>query len=81
MEELVLGHILDVVILILTAIMCYWSVYTYVCETRGNNTAAKAAAKKFERKQRFERWREEPTRDNLLACIIVKVDPRTYRAF
>lgn len=76
-----MGHVVDTIIYILTALMCWWSVSTYVTETRGNNTTAKAAAKKFERRRRIEHWREEPTLKNLWACVRVKVDPSVYRSF
>lgn len=42
-----MGHIVDAVVWVLTAIMCWWSVTTYVVETRGNDTRAKAAAKRL----------------------------------
>lgn len=76
-----LGHVTDAVVLILTALMCWWSVRTYVLETRGNNTAAMAAAKKLVRRELVEKWRKEPTWDNLRACLHAKVDPRVYRGY
>lgn len=75
------GHVVDSIIWVLTALMCWWSVRTYVIETRGSDTRAKAAAKRYERRHRIERWREEPTLDNLCACLYVKVDPEVYRMF
>lgn len=75
------GHVVDGLIWVLTAIMCWWSVRTYVTETRGNDTRAKAAAKRFERRRCVERWREERTLENLRACFFVKVDPDVYRMF
>lgn len=74
-----LGHVTDAVILVLTGLMCWWNVRTYVLETRGNNTAALAAAKKLARHEQFRRWQEERTLGNLRACLRVKVDPRVYR--
>lgn len=74
-----MGHVVDAVIWVLTAIMCWWSVRTYVLETRGNDTRAKAAAKKLERRMRFDRWRKDRTWENLIACVCVKVDPSVYR--
>lgn len=76
-----LGHVVDALVLMLTAVMCWWSVRTYVFETRGNNTRARAAAKRLERHRRVGRWREEPTLDNLRACLHVTVDPSLYRSF
>lgn len=76
-----MGHVVDGVIWVLTAFMCWWSVRSYVVETRGNDTRAKAAAKRLERRLRLERWRGELTLHNLLACLHVEVDPSVYRSF
>lgn len=75
------GHVVDGIIWVLTALMCWWSVRTYVTETRGNDTRAKAAAKRYERRIRLDRFRESPCVHNLLACLYVKVDPSVYRSF
>lgn len=78
LEATLLGHVVDVTVYILTTLLCIWSVHSYACATRGQNTEAKAAAKKYERRLLFRRWREDPTIQNLWACVFVKVSKDRY---
>lgn len=68
---------IDVTVLILVAMMCTWSVHSYVIAV-SRVREAKAIARKRERRVRLARmWR---TRDlsMLWSCIVIHVDPITY---